>query len=172
MKLLSRITVAAALVAVAWATACSNSGQSGPTEPAAPPTPAAVEALRATLAPYASLKLAKDAGYDTQITDCMSNGDVGAMGEHFGKLALIDDKLDANVPEVLIYEPGVSGALSLVGVEFVVPFALVPKSAQPPTLFGQAFTPDDVFGLWTLHVWTHRANPSGLFAQWNPRVHC
>jgi hypothetical protein len=30
---------------------------------------------------------------------------------------------------------------------------------------------DDVFGLRTLHVWTQRANPSGLSASWNPRVH-
>lgn len=37
---------------------------------------------------------------------------------------------------------------------------------------GRAFTASQVFGLWTLHVWTHRANPSGLFAPWNPRVRC
>jgi hypothetical protein len=23
-----------------------------------------------------------------------------------------------------------------------------------------------------LHVWTHRPNPSGLFAEWNPAVTC
>ena len=62
--------------------------------------------------------------------------------------------------------------MSLVGVEFVIPFAAVPKTAAAPILFGQKFIPDDVFGLWTLHVWTQRANPNGLFAQWNPRVHC
>ncbi|MFL5617715.1 MAG: hypothetical protein ACJ79A_04895 [Gemmatimonadaceae bacterium] len=28
----------------------------------------------------------------------------------------------------------------------------------------------DVFGVWALHVWTHRANPSGLFASWNARA--
>ena len=94
------------------------------------------------------------------------------MGVHFGNPALIDGTTDAARPEVLIYEPGPSGAMSLVGVEFVVPFAIVPKSAPAPVLFGERFIPDDVFGLWTLHVWTHRANPSGLFARWNPRVHC
>ena len=72
----------------------------------------------------------------------------------------------------LIYEPGTSRALTLVVVEFVVPFAVISKSSPAPVLFGQHFLPNDVFGLWTLHVWTHRSNPSGLFASWNPRVHC
>jgi hypothetical protein len=39
-------------------------------------------------------------------------------------------------------------------------------------LFGRQFIADDAFGLWALHVWTHRTNPSGTFSPWNPRVHC
>jgi hypothetical protein len=39
-------------------------------------------------------------------------------------------------------------------------------------LFGQKFSQNEVFGVWALHVWTHRTNPRGLFAPWNPRVHC
>lgn len=131
-----------------------------------------VEALRASLAPYASFSLAKTAGYNTPITDCMSNGDEGAMGVHFANTALIDATPDALQPEALIYEPGTNGEMSLVGVEFIVPFALHPKTAAPPVLLGQQFTVNDVFGVWALHVWTHRSNPSGLFASWNPRVHC
>jgi hypothetical protein len=162
-----RSVVVALLAGLAWAAACHDGDA-----PTAPPVPAGVDALRSTLAPYASLNLAKEAGYSVALTDCMSNGDVGAMGVHFGKPALIDGTLDEQSPEVLIYEPGVGGGMSLVGVEFLVPFAVVARTSTPPTLFGQAFTPDDVFGLWTLHVWTHRTNPSGLFAQWNPRVRC
>jgi hypothetical protein len=165
MTLSTRLTLSVALP-LAVAVACHKD------EATAPPPPASVEALRASLAPFASLSLAKGAGYSTALTDCMSNGDVGAMGVHFGNTDLIDGVTDSLHPEVLIYEPGPSGAMSLVGVEFVVPFAVVPKTAPPPVLFGQAFIPDDVFGLWTLHVWTHRVNPSGLFQQWNPRVHC
>jgi hypothetical protein len=62
--------------------------------------------------------------------------------------------------------------MSLVGVEFIVPFSILPKTGTPPTLFGQKFSVNDVFGVWALHVWTHRLNPSGTFADWNPRVHC
>jgi hypothetical protein len=154
------------LLPLAWAAAC------GDDEATSPALPAAVETLRTSLAPYTSLSLAQGAGYSAPLTDCMSNGDTGAMGVHFGNPALIDGRADPLHPEVLIYEPGPSGAMSLVGVEFVIPFAVVPKTAPPPVLFGERFVPDDVFGLWTLHVWTHRANPSGTFAQWNPRVHC
>jgi hypothetical protein len=166
MKLETRLSLCTLLLPLAWAAACSDDGVT------ATPPPAELETLRASLAPYASLSLARSSGYSLELTDCMSNGDTGAMGVHFGNPVLIDGAVNPLSPEVLIYEPGVSGAMSLVGVEFVVPFALIPKSATPPVLFGQPFTPDDVFGLWTLHVWTHRANPSGLFAQWNPRVHC
>ena len=157
------ITAAAPLT---WAAAC---GGAQTTSPSLPPD---VSALRASLAPYTSLGLAKTAGYATAITDCMSNGDEGAMGVHFAKTALIDGTADPLHPEALIYEPGTNGEMSLVGVEFIVPFAAVAKTAAAPSLFGQQFLPNDVFGVWALHVWTHRANPSGLFASWNPRVHC
>ena len=128
--------------------------------------------LRASLDPYASFTLAKNAGYSTMITDCMSNGDEGAMGIHYGNTNFIDGTADAAHPEVLIYEPGTDGQLSLVGVEFLVPFTVIPKTGTAPTLFGQKFSQNDVFGVWALHVWTHRLNPKGTFAPWNPRVHC
>jgi hypothetical protein len=166
MKIINRVILSVILLPIGMVWAC---GSETTTSPSVPP---GVDALKATLAPYSSLALAKAAGYSTAITDCMSNGDLGAMGVHFGNTALIDGTVDANRPEVLIYEPGANGEMSFVGVEFVVPFAIVPKTATAPTLFGQNFIPDDVFGLWTMHVWTQRANPSGLFAPWNPRVHC
>jgi hypothetical protein len=131
-----------------------------------------VEALRTSLEPYTSFTIARNAGYATELTDCMSNGDEGAMGVHFANLSLIDAIVDPDAPEALIYEPGTNGQERLVGVEFIVPFKEVPKNSTPPVLFGQEFKPNDVFGVWGLHVWTHRTNPSGLFASWNPRVHC
>ena len=166
MKARTFTILVVALLPLAWAGACVGAQRIATVS--APD----VQALRSSLAPYTSFALAKNAGYATAITDCMSNGDEGAMGVHYGNPGLIDGVTDALHPEVLIYEPGASGALSLVGVEFVVPFAVIPKSSTPPTLFGQHFIPNDVFGLWTLHVWTQRSNPAGLFASWNPRLHC
>jgi hypothetical protein len=161
MKRVLRFSLVAATY---WLAACGNDSTA--------PEPAGVDVLRASLAPYTSLTLAKNAGYTAALTDCMSNGDQGAMGVHFGKIALFDAVVDSTKPEALIYEPGTNGEMSLVGVEFIVPYAIVARSAAAPTLFGQSYVQNDVFGLWTLHVWTHRANPSGLFSPWNPRVHC
>jgi hypothetical protein len=39
-------------------------------------------------------------------------------------------------------------------------------------LYGQQFKQNDTFQLWGLHVWVWEENPSGLFANWNPRVTC
>lgn len=166
MKVVRSIVAVVVVSMIAMALACGNSHSTAPGDPPE------VAALQASLGPYVSFSLARNAGYTAALSDCMSNGDQGAMGVHYGKPSLIDGQLDPTQPEVLIYEPGANGDMSLVGVEFIIPFAVRPKTAAPPTLFGQQFLPDDAFQLWGLHVWTHRANPSGLFAPWNPRVHC
>lgn len=162
---ISKLSIFLGMTMIAWA----GGRVDGTTSPSVSP---GVKALRTELNPYTSFTIAKNAGYATALTDCMSNGDEGAMGVHFANLALIDGILDADAPEVLIYEPGTNGEKSLVGVEFIVPYKAVAKTSTPPVLFGEQFTPNDVFGVWGLHVWTHRTNPSGLFAAWNPRVHC
>lgn len=175
MKIPNRLWVVGLLATAAWAWACGGSDDAtSPVEnPAVNPVAnPAVDSLRLALAPFASFARAKDAGYAAALTDCMSNGDIGAMGVHYGSPSLIDGHVDPLHPEVLIYEPGTNGEMSLVGVEFIIPFAILPRTATPPTLFGQRFLADDAFGLWGLHVWTHRTNPSGQFAPWNPRVHC
>jgi hypothetical protein len=169
MRLRIPLIAFAVLAPLGWAVAC---GGSDSTSPAAETLPPGVEALRSSLDAYTSLSLAKKAGYSVAITDCMSNGDLGAMGIHFGNPAFIDGVAEPLHPEVLIYEPGTNGEMSLVGVEFIVPYEAIPKSGTAPVLFGQKFSQNDVFQVWALHVWTHRTNPSGLFASWNPRVHC
>lgn len=168
MKVRVGLIAGAALLPLAWASACNDKDST--TSPSS--LPPQVEQLRDSLAPFSSLALAKKAGYNVALTDCMSNGDEGAMGVHFGNAALIDGTADPLHPEALIYEPGNDGEMSLVGVEFLVPYTILPKTSSPPELFGQKFVQNDVFGVWALHVWTHRSNPSGLFANWNPRVHC
>lgn len=168
MRRRTRFTLAGVVVAgaAALAMACSDATTEAPT------LPQGVLALRAALDPFTSLAIAKNAGYSTALTDCMSNGDVGAMGVHYAKTALLDAVADSLHPEVLIYEPGTDGQSSLVGVEFVIPFDALSRESPAPVLFGQRFVKNDVFGVWALHVWTHRINPSGTFADWNPRVHC
>src|SRR5262245_4071263 len=108
MKMIVRGIVAGALLSVGALAGCGGDD----TTSATPALPADVEALRESMDAFTSLNLAKAAGYSTAITDCMSNGDVGAMGVHFGNTSLIDAAVDPLHPEVLIYEPGVNGDMS------------------------------------------------------------
>ena len=51
-------------------------------------------------------------------------------------------------------------------------------SGDRPYLFDQGFQgPMDGHNPqmpihYDLHVWVHEANPMGVFAQWNPAIHC
>ena len=40
------------------------------------------------------------------------------------------------------------------------------------SILGQAFAPVPEFGVWGLHIYVGRHNPSGTFAPWNPKVSC
>jgi hypothetical protein len=130
-------------------------------------------ALKAATAKYQSFEHAKDDGYAVKLTECMSTPELGGMGFHYGKSALIDGTLAVTAPEVLLYEPkGRRGKLTLVGVEYIIPYTIHPRESEAPTLFGKSLRRNDVFQLWALHAWVWEENPSGVFADWNPRVSC
>jgi hypothetical protein len=117
------------------------------------------------------------AGYGSSGT-CVSGPQEGAMGIHYPNGALFDDLLDAQHPEVLIYEPK-GGRLRLVGVEFIViADAWHATNEAPPMLMGQHFhyvgSPNR-YGLpafYELHVWAWKHNRHGMFVDWNPAVSC
>lgn len=93
---------------------------------------------------------------------------------------------DFTTPSVLVYEPQADGSMTLVAVENLV-FAAAwhaAGNAQPPSFHGNQYytmvdnpaTPaDEAHGFmphYELHIWLYRHNPSGLFAQFNPRTSC
>src|SRR5690606_8900711 len=134
--------------------------------------------LRKAIAPYRQIDAAKAAGYDVAVAHptsgqtCLAHAQLGGMGVHYLKPGLVDGTVSANAPEVLIYEPRPDGSLELVGVEYVIPFAIRAEDQPAPTLFGQELKHNFTFGLWALHVWVQKDNPSGVFADWNPNVTC
>jgi hypothetical protein len=130
----------------------------------------AVEKLRAATAPFHSVDRAQAAGY-TQETECIENPPEGAMGYHFTRAALRDGVLEVEKPEVLVYEKRADGSFKLNGVEYIVPLDSW-KGSEPPTIMGQPMKRFERAGFWYLHVWVWEASPSGLFADWNPRVKC
>lgn len=129
-------------------------------------------AARRATAPFHNLDKATKTEYEP-ITGCVEHPSLGAQGTHYGNLSLMgDDEVKAGQPEVLMYEPRKNGKLRLVGIEYIIPFTELGADSDPPELFGQHFHANEELGLWALHVWIWRHNPSGLFADWNPNVTC
>jgi hypothetical protein len=152
---------------------------------------------RSTTAKYHSLTVAKKAGYsilaDTAGITCIADPQMGAMGVHYVKGDLVKDPaIAAREPEALVYAPDRHGKLHLAALEYVViksdweasqtqppnmgyPTAVTPG---PPMLFGHMFNFTDApnrYGLpafYSLHTWVWKDNPAGIFAMWNPSVHC
>jgi len=136
--------------------------------------------LRRLVAPFHQFEKATAAGWSAQITPCLVAADLpsqpgaGAMGFHYGRPEFIQDggRVRLLEPELLLYEPEKNGKLRFVGVEYIVPFTDIPSTATPPTLLGQEFAQVPEFGVWGLHIWVGRHNPSGIFTPWNPKVSC
>jgi hypothetical protein len=101
----------------------------------------------------------------------------GAMGVHFVNVT-IQGPPDPLKPNVLIYEPGDSGKLTLVAAEWLVPLAAV---KERPKLLGVPFQgpmeghepiiPKE-FHHYDLHAWLFKDNPLGMFSPTNPDVKC
>lgn len=124
---------------------------------------------------------------------------LGAMGIHYFRPDLlgitappnprvtgVGTHTDFSQPAVLIYEPKADGSLELVAVENLV-FAKAWAQAGhdvPPSFHGVAWdrmADDPATALdeahnfephYDRHVWLYRANPNGVFAQYNPTVTC
>lgn len=130
--------------------------------------------LRGTTARYHNVKAAIEAGY-VPAEHCLEVPELGGMGIHYVNPILASDGvIDPMRPEILLYEPTKHG-LRLVGVEYFMASALAETT---PYVFGKPFDgpmPGHEPGMpehYDLHVWIWKNNPSGLFAQFNPKVHC
>ncbi len=107
----------------------------------------------------------------------------GGMGIHFINPArLMDSAVNILEPEFLLYVESGNG-LKLLGVEYWfsigAPDTHVPNPAPPsPIIFGKPFDgPMEQHEPgqpphYDLHVWIWKANPSGIFAPFNPNVSC
>jgi hypothetical protein len=123
----------------------------------------------------------------------------GAMGIHFFRPDLLGitgppnprvsgtgTHTDFHTPSILIYEPQEDGSLELVAVENLVFIKAWEGTGHraPPSYQGVAYDrmEDDASTAadeahmfephYDRHVWLYRANPRGIFAQFNPDVTC
>jgi hypothetical protein len=138
---------------------------------------------RAATAGFHQIESATSAGYgefrDRNDIACIASS-AGVMGIHYVKGPLVGDgTVNAATPEALVYQPQPNGKLRLVAVEYIVIRADWDAAhASRPSLFGESFTlvfegnrynlPD----FYELHAWIWEHNPSGTFADFNPRGTC
>jgi hypothetical protein len=140
-----------------------------------------VQAVREATERFRDVSRATAEGYALQF-GCVSGGDFGAMGLHFVRGDILHDgDVNANEPEILLFEPTRNGGISLTGADFIVfkdEWEAKHAGEGPPSLNGQLFHLFDSpnrFGLdpfYTLHVWAWKENPNGTFTNWNPNVSC
>lgn len=135
--------------------------------------------LRQVTAHFQSIEVAKQAGYSEQITPCWAHHSAGGMGYHYGNTSLFDATVNLLEPETVIYEPLAGGHMRLVGMEYIVPLAAweaakhdLNDPTDVPQLLGQKFTRHSFLPIFKLHIWLWQQNPSGTFADWNPKVSC
>lgn len=129
-----------------------------------------VEHVRKANDRFKDVKVALAEGY-TPIP-CASGLTGGAMGIHYvnGEL-LKSGKVDVAHPQAIMYEPQAGGKLDLIAVEYI---AFKGPAALEGHLFNFVSEPNR-YGLdkfYEMHVWAWRDNPTGTFADMNPKVSC
>ncbi len=136
--------------------------------------------VRQATAKYHDVEEALADGYLATHT-CVEVPGLGGMGYHYVKPALVGDpSVNPLEPELLLYAPSGNGQLKLVGVEYFVVDADQDLSTDEdrPSLFGVPFDgpmpghEPEMPVHYDLHAWVWQANPIGIFAPFNPNVHC
>jgi hypothetical protein len=135
---------------------------------------------------FHSLATAKKAGYarfkDKNGIACIAMPPMGAMGVHYVNGNLVGTPaVLLRHPEALVYAPE-HGHLRLAALEYLVLKSAWDKAhgmnAPRPRLYGHRFNithAPNRYGLptfYSLHAWIWKHNPAGMFAMWNPAVHC
>jgi hypothetical protein len=127
-----------------------------------------LEAAREATRKYRDINVALAEGF------FQASPDVPGEGFHYLDPKRADCRFDPARPEVLLYAflPGQT-QLKLVAVEYLMPFACMPKDGPPPAGFAgnlDLWGNDEPVPFWTLNAWFYFRNPNGFFTLENPRV--
>jgi hypothetical protein len=131
--------------------------------------------VRSSTAHFHRPEAAQAAGWDLVpgLDHCFNKPNVGAMGYHYINTALLDTELNPLQPEAMVYESDPRGKLKLAAVEYIVPAEEWDASnSELPKLHGQSLHLNSALGVYVLHAWIWKHNPSGIFHDWNPLVSC
>lgn len=130
-----------------------------------------LDRIREVTRAFHDITAAHAAGYPSEVPGCIENPPAGGMGHHYAHPELLDDHLEVERPEILVYAPTKDGDLKLAGVEYIVPYSAWHRD-EAPQILGQDLKRSDQLQLWYLHVWVWEENSKGVFADWNPAVRC
>lgn len=99
--------------------------------------------------------------------------ETAAMGFHYARPDLFDDKVDPLRPEnMLLLDADGDGKPEVVGVEYEANAnATSPKVFGQPMVFLPGGHPGMNFPHYLLHVW-FVPNPAGTYSDWNPSLKC
>lgn len=128
--------------------------------------------VRAATAAYRALDSAVAKGYAANVPQCLADSTHGAMGHHHINRGYVDNRIEIDKPEILLYERKADGSYGLNGVEYIIPYRVWPKDSVPPKLMGRDMFKSEPLQLWYMHMWVWTPNNAGLFADWNPAVKC
>jgi hypothetical protein len=103
---------------------------------------------------------------------CVADSDGAGMGIHF--VHHDAGYLDPAHPNVLIYQPGPAGKLTLAAAEWQAPADIF---GAAPTMFGRSMDgpyhgDNEMKQHYELHAWLFAANPNGIFHPFNPMLSC
>ena len=136
-----------------------------------------IAGVRSATARFHRTEAAQAEGWDLRegLDFCFDSPGVGGMGFHYINLQELQDvSEDPSRPEAFVYAPGPNGQRDLVAVEYIVPADAwdAAGNTAAPELLGQHFHLDPVLGVYELHVWAFKDNPTGMFEDFNPKVSC
>lgn len=131
-----------------------------------------ISEIRTATQIFSDVNQANQAGWNVVMSPCVEHPTEGGMGYHIGKMEFFDGRTNHLEPQVLLYEPTQGGGMEFVGVEYIIPFNIVPATADAPMILGEHYHQNHEQGIWALHVWTEKENPKGMFYDWNPNVSC
>lgn len=131
-----------------------------------------IDEVRAMTSSYKNVESATSGGWNQIMSPCVAHPEEGGMGYHYGRPAFIDGRINHLEPQILLFEPLQNGDLELIGVEYIIPFAILSDDSDPPELFGEHYHQNYDLDIWALHLWTEKENPKGQFYDWNPNVSC
>ncbi len=165
----SKLILMLALFTLTW-TACTKDDDDEPTQDEI--IAQLLDEVRAATSAYHNIDAAINAGWAVDLSGCVEHPVHGGMGHHYARLEYIDGRVNHLEPQVLLYAMDANHQMQFLGVEYIVPFDIVPDDGTPPNLFFHDFHANHHLGIWALHVWTEKDNPNGIFEDWNPTVNC